>query len=181
MTAYGFCYPGRALASCGEDKPTFCPDAYMPSLGPICSAEFNYALGTARALSLGTLPGILMEPDSSAAQKTLLSYAAVYLREEIQAEALTRNVEGFARFLSVVASWSSTHVDYTKIASRAALSRQTVTRYFEILEDTLVFHRIDPFAKGSRLKLVQHPKFFMFDVGVLNGLLNNFVVSQDRI
>ena len=51
-------------------------------------------------------------------------------------------------------------------------------RYFEILEDTLVVVRADPFTKSISRRLVQHPKFFFFDVGVLLG---TFDVSPDRI
>lgn len=149
-------------------------------LGPITPLEFNYAFDTKQILSTGTLPGILSETSETSKQKTLRSYAATYLKEEIQAESLSRNIEGFARFLRVVASWSSTLVDYSKLASLANVNRQTVSRYFEILVDTLVFHRLEPFSKSGKLRLVQHPKFCIFDVGVQNGLLGNFTISQDR-
>ena len=150
-------------------------------LGPIVTGEVNYALDTEKVLQIGTLPGILTDEDSASARKTLRSYAATYLKEEIQAEALTRNVEGFARFLNVVTSWSGSLVDYTKIASLAMVSRQSVTRYFDILQDTLIFQRLGPFTKSSKLKLIQHPKAYIFDVGVLNGLLDNFTISDDRV
>ena len=149
-------------------------------LGPITSREYYYQLNSYEVLARGTLPAMLTEEDPRIAEKTLRTYGATYLKEEIQAEALSRNLEGFARFLCVVGSWSGNLVDYTKVASRASLSRQTVTRYFEILSDTLVFHRLESFARSSRLKLIQHPKFYAFDVGVLNGLLENFIVSADR-
>lgn len=150
-------------------------------LGAIVPSEYDYNLDTKKILSTGTLPGILTEVSKQEAEKTLRSYAAIYLKEEIQAESLSRNIEGFARFLKVVASWSGTLVDYVKVSSLASISRQSVARYFDILEDTLIFHRVGPFSKSSRLRLIQHPKFCIFDVGVLNGLLNNFQVSDDRI
>ena len=50
-----------------------------------------------------------------------------------------------------------------------------------MLEDTLLVHRVDAFARSATRRLVQHPKVFFFDVGVLNGLLGNFVASPDRI
>ena len=54
-------------------------------------------------------------------------------------------------------------------------------RYFDILIDTLVVQPIGPFAKSQRVRLVQHSHFYFFDVGVLNGALNNFEASNDRI
>lgn len=150
-------------------------------LGPIASAEVGYRLDTRRALATGTLPGILSDPDGAERRKTLRSYAATYLKEEVQAEALTRNIEGFARFIDVAAEWSGHHLDFSKLAGAAQVPRQSVVRYFEILEDTLLVRRLDPFARSPRRRLVQHPKFFFFDVGVRNGVLASFDVSADRV
>ncbi len=150
-------------------------------LGPIASLEVDHRLDTRQALSTGTLPGVLTEPDRATREKTLRSYAGTYLKEEIQAESLTRNLEGFARVLTTVAEWAGHHLDLSKIAQAAQVSRQTAVRYFEILEDTLVVVRADPFTKSISRRLVQHPKFFFFDVGVRNGLLGAFDVSADRI
>jgi predicted AAA+ superfamily ATPase len=150
-------------------------------LGPIAAGECGYALDTAAALATGTLPGILSDAEAASRKKTLRSYAATYLREEIQAESLTRNLEGFARFLHVAGEWSGHHLDLSKLAAAAQVARQSVTRYFEILEDTLIVLRADSFARSPRRRLVQHPKFFFFDVGVRNGLLGNFETSADRV
>ncbi len=150
-------------------------------LGPLAAVECGYALDTRQALATGTLPGILTDPDPASRRKTLRSYAATYLKEEVQAESLTRNLEGFARFLHVTGEWAGHHFDLSKLAAAAQVARQSVTRYVEILEDTLIVQRVDPFAKSAVRRLVQHPKFFFFDVGVRNGLLGSFDVSADRI
>ncbi|MBI3615388.1 MAG: ATP-binding protein [Candidatus Omnitrophica bacterium] len=150
-------------------------------LGPLTCAELNYGLNTKQALSTGTLPGIWTETDEAERTKTLRSYAATYLKEEIQAEALTRNLEGFSRFLFVVAAEAGKFLDLSKLGSDAGIPRQSALRYFEILEDTLILKRCDAFRKSQRKRLIQSPRYFFFDTGVLNGLMGNFIVSQDRI
>jgi predicted AAA+ superfamily ATPase len=150
-------------------------------MGPLVSAEMDHAVPTRTALAYGTLPGIVTEPDTNDREKTLRTYAAIYLREEVQAESLSRSLEGFARFLTAVADWAGAHLDLAKIAQAAQVSRQSAGRWFEVLEDTLLVLRSDAFAKSATRRLVQHPKFYFFDVGVLNGLLGNFAVSSDRI
>ena len=149
-------------------------------LGPLVSAELDHQIPTATALIHGTLAGMLADPNIRDREKTLTTYAAVYLREEIQAESLSRNLEGFARFLSPIAEWAGSHLDLAKVAQAAQVPRQSAGRWFEVLEDTLLVHRVPPFAKSRTRRLVQHPKFYFFDVGVLNGLLGNFVASADR-
>lgn len=150
-------------------------------MGPLVSAECEHRLPTLDVLAHGTLPGILSESDLRDREKTLSTYAAIYLREEVQAENLSRSLEGFARFLSAIGEWAGAHLDLAKVAQAAQVPRQSAGRWFEVLEDTLLVMRADAFAKSATRRLVQHPKFFFFDNGVLNGLLGNFGVSADRI
>ncbi len=151
------------------------------SLGPLVSAELGYDLDDRVALSTGTLPGIWTDPNANERRKTLRSYAATYLKEEIQAEALSRSIEGFARYLTIVAEWNGRFLDHAKIATAAQVARASAVRWFEVLEDTLIVQRVDAFAKSVTRRLVQHPKLYFFDVGVLNGLLGSFDVSADRV
>ncbi len=150
-------------------------------LGALTAHELQYKMDVKQALQTGTLPGIYTDNDEDSRIKTLRSYSGTYLKEEIQAESLTRNLEGFARFLMVAASASGEFLDLSKLASEAQIQRQSGLRFFEILEDTLIVHRCEAFAKSDRKRLIQHPRFFFFDNGVLNGLLKNFIISSDRI
>lgn len=151
-------------------------------LGPLCSAELDYEMNTNCAMSVGTLP----EPYTSEralAEKILESYTATYLQEEILQETLLRQIQGFSRFLAVVAQNSGQFLDLSKIASKAKVNRSAARRYFEILEDTLICDRVDSFAESpqaSGFDLVKHPKYYLFDVGVVNASFGNFTASTDR-
>ncbi|MFN7729149.1 MAG: ATP-binding protein [Bdellovibrio sp.] len=149
-------------------------------LGSLVSSELNYSFDTSQVLSFGCLPGIVTDKNSSNLKKTLKTYAITYLHEEIKAEALTKNLDGFTRFLFSIAAESTKFLDLSKVSKNIGVPRQTVLRFFEILEDTLIVHRCQAFAKSERRRLVQHPRFFIFDNGVLNALLGNFSLSADR-
>ncbi len=149
-------------------------------LGPLSLTELNKRIDLNKLLSIGALPGIYLDFDEKLAKKTLRSYAATYLREEIQAEALTRNLEGFSRFFDIVTSRSGDFIDFSKFSSQAAIERTSAKRYFDILVDTLIVQSVGAFSKSTKRRLIQHPKFYFFDVGVLNGVLANFEVSPDR-
>lgn len=150
-------------------------------LGPLVASEVHYSMSLKEVLSTGTLPGIWTATSWSEKTKTLESYASTYLREEIQQESLARGIEGFSRFLFVVAAEAGKFLDMTKMASQAQITRQSAIRYFEILEDTLIIKRCEAFRKSLRRRLTQAPRFFFFDIGVLNGLLGNFKPSADRM
>jgi predicted AAA+ superfamily ATPase len=149
-------------------------------LGGLTAAEMDYKIDLAKALKHGFLPEPFLESSNKTAEKLLESYAAIYLKEEIQAEAVSRNIQGFARFLMLLASSSGQVVDYSKLATKAKVSRTSCIRFTEILEDTLVAHRIFSFDGSPKADTIKHPKLYFFDPGVLNGLLNNFNVSEDR-
>ena len=179
---YRFFLTGSSARKLRRGRANLLPGRiFTYQLGSIVSCEMDYKLDTTQALSHGTLPGILVEPDRYVKEKTLSSYAATYLKEEVQAEALTRNLEGFARFLSVCAEYAGRFLDLAKLAVDAQIARQSAVRYFEVLEDCLIVQRLAPFAKSARRRLVQHPRYYFFDPGVLNGLLGNFKASPDRI
>jgi len=151
-------------------------------LGPLCASELNYKLDTQKALSLGLLPEPYLTKIPRNAEKLLKSYSQTYLKEEIQAEALTRSLESFLRFFSETVLCVGQFVDYTKLAKKAKISRHSCARYFEVLQDTLVGDLIFPFPElVESLDLIKHPKFYLFDCGVYNGLLGNFTPSLDRI
>ena len=179
---YRFFLTGSSARKLRRGRANLLPGRiFTYQLGSIVSCEMDYKLDTTQALSHGTLPGILVETDRYVKEKTLSSYAATYLKEEVQAEALTRNLEGFARFLSVCAEYAGRFLDLAKLAADAQIARQSAVRYFEVLEDCLIVQRLAPFAKSAHRRLVQHPRYYFFDPGVLNGLLGNFKASPDRI
>ena len=152
-------------------------------LGPLTFEELGNDFKLEKALSLGTLPGIWTE-ETEDAEKTLETYAQTYLKEEIQAESLSKNLERFSRYLYNIASWSGRQIDHSKVSTEAEIERTTAGRYFEILEDTLLINRLDPFsskgALGGVRRIIKHPRFYFFDQGVLNALLQNFKVDNLR-
>ena len=126
---------------------------------------------TKRRLSLGGLPRVMMLSDDDAL-KELKDYIGLYLQEEIRAEALTRSIEAFSRFLQVAGHCNAEQVNFTKVGADAQVPSRTVHEYFSILEDTLIGHLVKPFSKTSR-KTVSRSKFYFFDIGVqhiINGV-----------
>lgn len=142
--------------------------------------EIGKAWSLQRGLRFGFLPEAYLSSNQEDAQKLLRTYAADYLKEEIQAEALVRNISGFSRFLTVLAAKAGQALDYSKVSRQAKVSRTNLVRYFEILEDTLVAYKCESFTDVESVDTVKHPKFYFFDVGVMNGLLRNFEATDDR-
>src|SRR5438094_795254 len=97
----------------------------------------------------------------------------VYLRDEIRAEAATRNLGGYGRFLDTIALASGQWINYSKLGSDAEVPKETVRRFVQLLDDTLLAHRLPPFrpSRSTSRRLVQRERVLFFDVGVRNALL----------
>ncbi len=140
-------------------------------LYPLTAAELGDDFQLERALRIGTLPWLWASPETVAEQHAFLtSYADTYLREEIQAESVVRNLASFARFIDVAAQDDGAIVNASTVARDCGVSVKTVQSYYDILEDTFIAMRLDPHLKSVRKRLVSHPRYYFFDMGVTNAL-----------
>jgi predicted AAA+ superfamily ATPase len=138
-------------------------------LFPFTAAEMGEHFNIDNALRFGTLPPLLGLNDTEK-QDTLKAYTETYLREEVQMEGFVRNLGGFYRFLEIAAAASGELVNFSNISRECRLPVRTVQSYYEIMEDTLIGFRLQPWLKSERKRLVAHPKFYFFDTGVTNAI-----------
>ncbi len=140
-------------------------------LHPLSLKELGKTFQLSQALSFGTLPKIwqlLSTQNSAEVFLTLRSYLTVYLKEEIQAEAIVRQLGAFQRFLDVAAQSNGQMIEYDNIARECQVSASTVKDYYEILEDTLFGSFLWPYNRSERKK--SRPKFYFFDCGVVRAI-----------
>lgn len=142
----------------------------LEHLAPLSIWELGEDFSLDRVLQVGTLPGIYSDAES--ALDVLGTYATVYLREEVQAEAAVRDLGAYARFLDLAAEESGRWVNYSKLASDAEIPKETLRRFFQILEDTMLAHRIEAYRPRRVVRRIsQRDRFVLFDVGVRNAIL----------
>jgi predicted AAA+ superfamily ATPase len=98
------------------------------------------------------------------------AYVADYLREEVAAEALVRNLPVFSEFLNVAALSDTELVNFATIARDCGVSSHTIKDYFGILEDTLLGRWLPAYTKRPKRRVIAAPKFYFADVGVVNHL-----------
>lgn len=131
------------------------------------SAELGDRFDLLRAVNHGYLPRHYL---ADAPSELLRAYVDDYLKEEIAAEGLTRNLPAFSDFLSAAALADGQLVNHTAIARDCGVSAYTVKEYFQILLDTLLARFLPAYRKRPKRRVIQAPKFYMTDVGVVNHL-----------
>ena len=137
------------------------------TLHPFTYRELGGDFVLDRALDRGLVPSIYF---SDSPRDDLAAYAGNYLKEEIAAEALTRSVPAFSRFLEVAALCHGTMLNFSQVASDAQVPLSTVKEYFHILEDTLVARPLPAWTRTRTRKAIGTAKHYFFDVGVVRYL-----------
>jgi len=144
------------------------------SMESLSAAELSTEFDLDFALNWGLLPFVLSDPDTAA--DILAAYVNTYLKEELQAEGLIRNVPPFVRFLAVAGQINGQIVNAQNISREASVARSTVDTYFAILTDTLVGHILPAWRPGLKVREAAQPKFYWYDPGVARaaaGLLRD--------
>jgi predicted AAA+ superfamily ATPase len=142
--------------------------AWWAELFPLTSIEIpDFDLIT--YLNRGGLPSIYPSNDYL---EELRAYTALYLKEEIQNEALTRKVAQFSEFLDLMALSNGEEISYQSIAGDCGVSANSIKNYVQILEDTLVAFQLTGFNKTRKRKAISRSKLYFFDIGVTNSLAN---------
>ncbi len=141
--------------------------AELKSLFPFTLAELGFERDLESTLEYGLLP---LAVTGRKPRVFLKAYVETYLREEVLAEAIVRQIGPFARFLEVAARVNGQMVNVTGIARDAQVARPTVQDYFQILVDTLIAFWLPAWRAKKSVKQVAHPKLYLFDCGVARHL-----------
>lgn len=141
--------------------------ALLRTMPPFFATELGASFSLEKALKVGMLP---MVWEAENPLEKVLNYVGVYLREEVIAEGLVRQVGDFARFLEVASFSHGNLLNATEIAREAQVKRSTVDNYLQILDDLLISFRLPVFTRRAKRELVTHQKFYYFDAGVFRSL-----------
>ncbi len=133
----------------------------------LVSAEIGADFDLKRMLNHGYLPRHYL---SDMHTDLVRSYINDYLKEEIAAEALVRNLPAFSHFLKAASLSDTELVNYASIARESGVSAPAVKEYFQILIDTMLAKFLDAYQKKPKRRVIGASKFYFSDVGVVNHL-----------
>jgi len=149
--------------------------AYRRELFGLTSRELGPDFDLEKAINRGLLPNHYLNRNY---RDLLRSYCTDYLKEEIFDEGLVRNLPAFSSFLHVASFSDTEQVEFANIARDVGVSPPTIRSYFEILQDTLIGEFVPVYRKRAKRRLQMSPKFYFFDVGVVNSLARRGHVTQ---
>lgn len=137
--------------------------AILKKMHPYIASELQERFDLEKAVQLGMLPLVWEAKDPELTLKTYIEY---YIKEEVHAEGLVRNLSDFARFTEIICFSQGSPLNMSNIATECQISLATTRGYISILEDMMLAFLLPVFTKRAKRALVKHPKFYYFDCGV---------------
>ena len=140
-------------------------------LHPFVPEELGEDFNLDEALRYGLIPVVWSAPDRT---DKLKDYIETYLKEDIKAEALVRNLPAFSRFLQVAGLCHGQTINMSNIARDAEITRYDVGTFFSILEETMLGFFLPAYSSKLTIKEKKSRKFYLTDPGLARGLKNYF-------
>jgi predicted AAA+ superfamily ATPase len=137
------------------------------TMHPFMAAELGRRFDLGRALREGLVPGVWA---AAVPKRTLASYVALYVREEVKSEGLIRNLGAFSRFLEAISFSHAAVLNLSNVARECEVRRTTAEGYLEVLEDLLLAYRVPVFSRRAKRILTHQPKLYWFDAGVFRSV-----------
>ncbi len=149
--------------------------AWRYEMHPLVSPEVG-DLNLLRTLNRGMIPAHYLEEDY---HKSLQAYVRDYLKEEVFAEGLTRNIPAFSRFFDAMGYSHGELTNYANIARDCGVDAKTVKEYYQILVDTLLGTMIEPYKRRQERQVITKAgKFYLFDVGVAGAITQRHILQE---
>ncbi|WP_447970037.1 ATP-binding protein [Nitrospira sp. M1] len=149
--------------------------AWRYEMFPLITPEID-TFDLLRALNHGLIPDHYLQAN---AHKSLRAYVQDYLKEEVFAEGLTRNIPAFSRFFDAMGYSHGEMTNFSNIARDCGVDSKTVKEYYQILVDTLMGSLLPPFRRRqNRQVITKASKFYLFDVGVAGNIVKRRVREE---
>lgn len=97
-----------------------------------------------------------------------------YLYKDVLELDDVKRADKIVDLLRLIAFQIGKEVSLAELASNLALNRETVERYLDLLEKVFVIFRVSGFSRNLRKEVVKNHRYYFYDNGVRNSLIQNF-------
>lgn len=127
-----------------------------------------------KRLIYGSYPEVVLLNDDRERQRYLKEIVGSYLCKDILELDGIRHSDKIVRLLQLLAFQICGEVSFAEIGTQLGMSKNTVERYLDLLEKAFVIYRLTGFSRNLRKEISKNPRYYFYDVGIRNALINNF-------
>jgi len=140
----------------------------------------NTSANLENRLIYGSYPEIVLENDNQKKQKNLKEIIGSYLYKDILELDNIKHSDKLIRLLQLIAFQIGKEISFSELGAQLGLSKNTAKRYLDLLEKAFVIFRLNGFSRNLRKEISKNSRYYFYDNGIRNGLINNFNVLDIR-
>lgn len=133
-------------------------------------------------LIYGSYPDVVLAKSNVIREEYLRDLVDAYLLKDILSIDGLKNSSKMRDLLRLLSYLTGSEVSYDELGRQTGMSRNTVERYLDLLSKVYVIYRIGGFSRNLRKEVAKASKWYFYDLGVRNAVINNFsplAVRQD--
>lgn len=122
----------------------------------------------------GSYPEVVLCRDNSSKETYLKELVSSYLYKDILELDGLRHSDKLIKLLQLLSFQIGKEVSYNELGRQLGMSRNTVDRYLDLLTKAFVLIKMTGFSRNLRKEVSKNPRYYFYDIGVRNALINNF-------
>jgi len=125
-------------------------------------------------LVYGSYPEVVLMDDNARRALYLKEIVNSYLYKDVLELDGVRYSDKLVKLLQLLAFQIGKEVSYNELGTQLGMSKNTIERYLDLLEKAFVIFKIKGLSRSLRKEVSKNPRYYFYDTGVRNGLINNF-------
>jgi len=142
--------------------------------------KFQTEANLENRLIYGSYPEIIMAGDNQVREKELKEIVGSYLYKDILELDGLKHSDKIVRLLQLLAFQIGKEVSFAELGSQLGMSKNTIERYLDLLEKAFVVIKLIGFSRNLREEISKNPRYYFYDNGIRNALINNFNLLDVR-
>lgn len=131
-------------------------------------------------LVYGSYPEIITAPDLDTKREIIKNISSNYLFKDVLTLGIVRNPDDLRKLLQALALQGGQEVSHSELAQTLGIDKNTIKRYLEICEKLYILFSLPPFFSNKRKSISMLKKYYFYDIGIRNAVINNFNSLESR-
>lgn len=156
-------------------------------LFPLAQMEFsvieNYKTTTEKLeqrLLFGSYPELEQYDDWNDKKEYIYQIINAYLLKDILLFDGIKHSNKIYDLLRLIAYQIGTEVSLLELATQLQLSKNTVANYLDLLSKVFILFKVEGFSRNLRKEITKSSRWYFYDNGIRNGIINNFNILENR-
>lgn len=156
-------------------------------LFPLAQMEFsiqeNYKQTTENLeerLLFGGYPELVHYQDWEEKKEYLYEIINSYLLKDILVFEGIKQADKIYNLLRLIAYQVGKEVSLQELGNQLQMSKNTVDTYLDLLSKVFIVFKVEGFSRNLRKEIVKSSRWYFYDNGIRNGLINNFNRLENR-